>query len=68
MNLIRKFLIRVKVWGWIYPPHNCMGVKVHRDWPWRERKRLKADDIVSVQPMTAPSKLAFQYAYKESEE
>ena len=68
MNLIRKFLIRVKVWGWIYPPHNFMGVKVHRDWPWRERKRLKADDIVSVQPMTAPSKLTFKFVYEENEE
>jgi hypothetical protein len=65
MKLLRKILIRSGIWGYFYPPYDFVGVKVHRDWPWK-KKPLTADEIVSVQPMTAPS--AFVFYYEESEE
>ena len=68
MKLLRKILIRLGIWGYFYPPHNILGVKVHRDWPWIEKRRLKANEIVSVQPMTAPSELMFEYTYVKNEE
>jgi len=61
MKLLRKILIRLGIWGYFYPPHNILGVKVHRDWPWIEKRRLKANEIVSVQPMTGQSSLKFQH-------
>lgn len=67
MKLLRKILIRLGIWGYFYPPYNFGGVKVHRDWPWK-KKPLTADEIVSAQPMTAPSELVFEYVYVESEE
>ena len=67
MKLLRKILIRLGVWGYFYPPYNLGGVKVHRDWPWK-KKPLTADEIVSAQPMTAPSKLTFKFVYEENEE
>ena len=67
MKLLRKILIRSGVWGYFYPPYDFMGIKVHRDWPWK--KRLTVEEIVSVQPMTtAESKFALEWAYKENEE
>ena len=67
MKLLRKILIRLGVWGYFYPPYDFLGVKVHRDWPWK-KKPLTADEIVSAQPMTAPSEIMFEYTYVESEE
>lgn len=67
MKLLRKILIRSGVWCYFYPPYNFGGVKVHRDWPWK-KKPLTSDEIVSVQPMTASSKLTFKFVYEESEE
>ena len=67
MKLLRKILIRSGIWGYFYPPYDFVGVKVHRDWPWK-KKPLTADEIVSVQPMTAPSEFMFDYVYEESEE
>jgi len=66
MKLLRKILIRLGIWGYFYPPHNFMGIKVHRDWPWK--KRLTIEEIVSVQPMAAETNLVFEYTYKENEE
>jgi len=43
-----------------------MGIKVHRDWPWK--KRLTIEEIVSVQPMTVETNLVFEYTYTENEE
>tara|TARA_R110002050_G_scaffold129095_1_gene250564 strand:- start:566 stop:763 length:198 start_codon:yes stop_codon:yes gene_type:complete len=65
MKLLRKILIRSGIWGYFYPPYDFVGVKVHRDWPWK-KKPLTADEIVSVQPMSEPS--AFVFYYEESEE
>ncbi len=66
MKLLRKILIRSGIWGYLYPPYNFIGTKVHRDWPWK--KHLTAEEIISLQPMTAESKLKFEYIYKENEE
>jgi len=66
MKLLRKILIRLGIWGYFYPPYDIVGVKVHRDWPWK--KPLTVDEIVSVQPMTVPSELVFEYVYEENEE
>jgi len=66
MKLLRKILIRSGIWGYFYPPHNFMGIKVHRDWSWK--KRLTIEEIVSVQPMAAETNLVFEYTYKENEE
>ena len=65
MKLLRKILIRSGIWGYFYPPYDFVGVKVHRDWPWK-KKPLTADEIVSVQPMSEPS--AFVFYYEENEE
>ena len=69
MKLLRKILIRLGIWGYFYPPYEFLGVgiKIHRDWPWKN-KPLTADEIVSVQPMTAPSELIFEYVYEENKE
>jgi len=66
MKLLRKILIRSGIWGYFYPSYDFFGVKVHRDWAW-EKKLLTADEIVSVQPMTVPSGLVFEYVYGEEE-
>ena len=62
MKLLRKILIRSGIWGYFYPPYDFMGIKVHRDWPWK--KRLTAEEIMSVQPMTiSESKFAWNILF-----
>jgi len=46
MKLLRKILIRSGIWGYFYPPYDFMGIKFHRDWPWK--KRLTAEEIMSA--------------------
>tara|TARA_R110000824_G_scaffold46069_2_gene132742 strand:+ start:741 stop:1061 length:321 start_codon:yes stop_codon:yes gene_type:complete len=48
MKLLRKILIRSGIWGYFYPPYDFIGVKVHRDWPWK-KKPLTVAEIISVQ-------------------
>jgi hypothetical protein len=67
MKLLRKILIRLGIWGYFYPPYNLLGIKVHRDWPWKT-KFLTAEEIISIQPMTSPPNITFKYVYQESEE
>jgi hypothetical protein len=67
MKLLRNILIRLGVWGYFYPPYIFGSAKVHRDWPLK-KKPLTADEIMSVQPMTVPSKLTFKFVYEENEE
>ena len=47
---------------------NFVGIKIHRDWPWK--RVLTIAEIISVQPMTASSEsvFEFEYVYEENEE
>jgi len=65
MKLLRKILIRSGIWGLLYPPFNLINIKIHRDWPWKEKKRLSVNEIVSIQPMTTNNSLFFEYSHPE---